>query len=295
MWLLLTLASALVMGLYDFFKKSALRDNAVLPVLFGGIATGSLVWLPLIIWSAISPETLPHPSLEVTGISWQNHLQILFKSFLVVTSWIFGYLGLKSLPLSIATPIRATSPLWTILMALLFFAERPSPKQWVGVAVVLASFFVFSLAGKKEGIEFHRSKAVALIIVATIVGACSAIFDKFLLQTSHLTPNEVQAWFSLYSTPVMIPALLWWQRHPARNRFEFRWTIPAIGIALLAADYFYFNAIAQPGALISLISPVRRSAVIISFVLGVVVLKEQIRPTKVLAVCGIVAGVFLLA
>lgn len=190
------------MGIYDFFKKSALHNNAVLPVLFGGIATGSLVWLPLIIWSAVSPATLPHPSLEVTEISWQNHLQILLKSLLVVTSWIFGYLGLKSLPLSIATPIRATSPLWTILLALLFFAERPSSKQWLGVAVILASFFVFSLAEKKEGIEFHRSKAVAFIIIATIVGACSAIFDKFLLQTAQLTPNEVQAWFSLYSTPL---------------------------------------------------------------------------------------------
>lgn len=283
------------MGLYDFFKKSALRDNAVLPVLFGGIATGSLVWLPFLVWSALSASTLPHPSLHVTEISPLNHLQIFLKSVLVVTSWIFGYLGLKSLPLSIATPIRATSPLWTILMALIFLAERPSPKQWAGVVVILAAFFVFSLAGKKEGIEFHRSKAVAFIVVATIVGACSAIFDKFLLQTADLTPNEVQAWFSLYSTPVMIPALVWWKRQPSRNRFAFRWTIPGIGLALLAADFFYFHAIAQPDALISLISPVRRSAVIISFILGVVLLKEQVRPSKVLAVCGILVGVFLLS
>jgi len=294
-WLFLTLISAVLMAGYDFLKKSALRDNAVFPVLFGGIAAGSLVCLPIIIWSAVSPSTLPHASLQVTDISLSEHLQILVKSTLVVTSWIFGYLGLKSLPLSIATPIRATSPLWTILFAIVFFAERPSPQQWLGVGVILVSFFIFSLAGKKEGIEFHRSKAVGYIIVATVLGASSAIMDKVLLQNSQITPNQVQVWFSLYCTPLMLPALLWWRKRSDRNAFEFRWSIPAIGLVLLAADYFYFNAIAQPDALISLISPVRRSAVVISFILGIVVLKEQLRPTKIIAVCGILAGVFLLA
>ena len=34
-WLVLSLLSAVLLGLYDFLKKSALRDNAVMPVLFG--------------------------------------------------------------------------------------------------------------------------------------------------------------------------------------------------------------------------------------------------------------------
>lgn len=294
-WLLLTLLSAFLLGCYDFLKKSALRDNAVLPVIFGGIAAGALAWFPVILWSAFAPDTLPHPDLQVTAISAANHLQLLFKSTLVVTSWIFGYLGLKSLPLSIATPIRATSPLWTILFAILFFAERPSPKQWLGVAVILASFFVFSLAGRREGIVFHRSKAVFLILVATLLGACSSLFDKYLLQTEKLTPTEVQAWFSFYSVPVMLPVLFWWRTRVSRNRFYFRWSIPCIGLSLLAADYFYFTAIAQPEALISLISPVRRSAVVVSFALGIILLKERLDLTKVLSVLAILGGVFLLA
>ncbi|MEM9081861.1 MAG: DMT family transporter, partial [Verrucomicrobiota bacterium] len=224
-----------------------------------------------------------------------NHLQLLFKSALVVSSWICGYLGLKSLPLSIATPIRATSPLWTILLATLLFTERPEPKQWLGVAIILSSFSAFSLAGKKEGIHFHRSKAVFLIIAATILGSCSALFDKFLLQTVQLSPTEVQAWFSLYSAPVMLPALLWWRTRPQRNPFHFRWSIPAIGLALLAADILYFTAISQPDALISLISTVRRTAVVVSFILGITLLKEHFRSLKALALLGILTGIFLLA
>lgn len=34
MWLLLAFLSAALLGFYDAFKKQALKDNAVLPVLF---------------------------------------------------------------------------------------------------------------------------------------------------------------------------------------------------------------------------------------------------------------------
>ncbi|MDP0491541.1 MAG: DMT family transporter [Verrucomicrobiota bacterium JB023] len=294
-WLWLTIISALLLGVYDFLKKSALTNNAVLPVIFGGIAAGALIWLPLVIWSGLAPASLPHPALHVTAITPLQHLQVFAKSALVVASWIFGYLGLKSLPLSIATPIRATSPIWTISLALLIYGESPTTRQWVGVGIILSSFFIFSMAGKKEGIHFHRSKAVYLIIIATMLGACSSILDKFLLQDADLSVTEVQAWFSLYSVPAMLPALWWWFQRRERNHFEFRWSIPAIGVALLLADLLYFSAIAQPEALISLITPVRRAAAVVSFALGIWLLKEQIRPTKVLAVIGIMVGVALLA
>ena len=294
-WLVLSLLSAVLLGLYDFLKKSALRDNATMPVLFGGICAGAVVWLPVIVWSAVSPASLPHPGMLVTRITAWEHLQLLGKSALVVSSWVFGYIGLKRLPLTIATPIRSTGPLWTILLAVMFFGESPAPKQWLGIALVLGSFFAFSLAGKKEGIHFHRDRAVFYIVAATLLGATSALYDKHLLQGSGLTPGEVQAWFSVYSVLVMVPVLLWWRTRSDRHRFEWRWSIPLIGVTLLAADFLYFTAIAQPEALISLISPVRRTAVIVSFGMGIILLKEKHVLAKGACVLGILAGVFLLA
>ena len=135
-WLVLSLLSAVLLGLYDFLKKSALRDNAVRPVLFGGISAGALGWLPVIGWSAVSPGSLPHPGMQVTGLTGWEHLQLFGKSALVVSSWVFGYVGLKRLPLTIATPIRSTGPLWTILLAVLFFGESPEPKQWLGIILL---------------------------------------------------------------------------------------------------------------------------------------------------------------
>jgi len=164
----------------------------------------------------------------------------------------------------------------------------------LGITVILVSFFIFSVAGKKEGIAFHRSKAVYLIIAATVLGSASALFDKYLLQEMNLSVTEVQAWFSIYSAVVMIPVMIWWRSRQHRNQFEFRWSIPAIGLVLLLADLLYFSAVAQPEALLALISPLRRSAVIVSFLCGILFFGEKLNRFKVIGIVGILTGVFLM-
>lgn len=294
-WLILTVASAFLLGLYDCFKKTALQENAVLPVLFWSVVTGAAAWLPFVVWSRLSPDSLPSPIFRVTGLSGHEHLLLLAKAALVGSSWLFGYYGIESLPLSIASPIRATAPLWTITLAMLFLNESPSSKQIAGMAVILVFFFAFTFVGRKEGIHFVRNKAVLLMTAATLLGALSALYDKFLLQEAGLSPGRVQAWFSIYTAVLMIPPMALWLRRGKRSTFQWRWSIVWIGLTLLLADILYFTAIAQPDALISLISPVRRASVAVSFLLGIVVFKETRVLPKAICVAGILTGVFLLA
>ncbi len=58
-WILLTALSALCLGVYDLLKKHAVLDNAVLPVLFWGVVTSAVLWLPFVIWSALAPDSGP--------------------------------------------------------------------------------------------------------------------------------------------------------------------------------------------------------------------------------------------
>jgi drug/metabolite transporter (DMT)-like permease len=294
-WLLLTISSAFLLGFYDYFKKLALRDNAVLPVLFGSVAAGAAVWLPFVLWSAVAPATLPVSWLHVAGISARSHLLLFAKAAIVGASWLCGYYGIKSLPLSIASPIRATGPLWTITFAVLLFHESPRPQQWLGVAIILAAFFAFSFIGRREGIHFHRNPAVFFMIGATLLGAASSLYDKYLLQSAHLSPVQVQAWFTIYTTLLLVPPLVLWLRLKHRHPFHWHWAIPVIGFTLLAADMLYFTAIAQPDALISLISPVRRVSVVVSFLLGIFLFQERHWRSKAACVAGIITGVILLS
>jgi transporter family protein len=157
-WILLSICSAVFLGFYDLAKKHALKGNAVFPVLFFSIVTSACVWLPFVIWSTVSPETFPSAKFQTTAIGARAHGLLFLKSAIVASSWIFGYFAIKHLPLSIAGPIRATSPLWTILLAVFLMGESPSNWQCLGITIVLGAFYAFSFVGKLENIHFSRNK-----------------------------------------------------------------------------------------------------------------------------------------
>jgi drug/metabolite transporter (DMT)-like permease len=294
-WLILSIFSAVLLGLYDYFKKVALKENDVLPVLAGSVFASCVVWLPFMAISAVAPQWLPHAIFDVARLPPAHHGLLLGKALLVGASWVCGYMGISRLPLSIATPIRATGPLWTIGLAVLCFGEAPSGKQWLGLAVILGSFFAFTFVGRGEGIHFHRDKGVFLMLGATVLGALSALYDKFLLQTASIAPGAVQAWFTFYLGLLLLPVVVPWWRKKDRRPFRWHWAVPMIGLTLLAADLLYFIAISLPDAMISLISPVRRTSVIVSFLLGILLFREVQPLAKGLCVLGIVGGVLLLA
>jgi transporter family protein len=294
-WITISLLSAVFLGLYEIAKKESLRGNAVPPVLFCNVLTQAAVWLPLLILSNTHAEALPE-LLRVQPLDWTAHARLAAKSCIAGSSWICASFALKHLPISIAAPIRATSPLVTVLFAVLFMAERPSVLQWTGVAIVLSAFYAFSLAGRREGIVFHRDRWITLMILATILGAASALYDKYLLNTCGYRSAEVQAWFSIYLVPVMLPVILpWLIRGRTSTPFEWRWSIPMIALLLLISDFLYFSANEQPNALISVISPLRRTSVIIAFLAGIRLYGEKNWRIKAVCLTGLLLGVVVIS
>ena len=89
MWLLLAFLSAALLGFYDAFKKQALKDNAVLPVLFLNTVFSSLIFLPFILVSCFAPAVLGGTMFDVPVVGWDVHKFIIIKSFIVLSSWIF--------------------------------------------------------------------------------------------------------------------------------------------------------------------------------------------------------------
>lgn len=233
-------------------------------------------------------------ALHVEALSVQQHGQLLLKALLVSGSWVAGYFAIKHLPLSLAAPIRATGPIWTVLGAFTLLGERPSPLEWAGIATTLASFFGLSMVGKREGIHFHRNGWVWAMIAATVLGGASALYDKFLLGRAGYSAATVQAWFSIYLVVALAPlGLGWLLRLWPRGHFQWRWSIPLIGLALLVADFIYFNALRDPEALISLVSSLRRASVLVAFAGGLFCFGEQNGLRKLPAVLGVLAGIIL--
>ncbi|MCM2372227.1 EamA family transporter [Aporhodopirellula aestuarii] len=299
-WMILTLVSALMLGLYDVAKKVSVRGNAVPMVLLVSVSVSAIIWTVMLLVQTFLPSIKFPRLLEVDAIDGIEHLALAAKAVLVGASWILAFFSLKNLPLSIAAPIRATSPLWTLFIAIVFLTERPAPLQWIGIAVVLGSFWALSLVGAKEGIRFRTDRAVWWMIVATVLGACSSVYDKLLLQEFGLRPATVQAWFSVYLVPVMVPLALRWyrvQQHGAPEkqiRFELRTSVLLISPLLLSADMAYFSALADPDALISIVSPLRRSSVVVALIFGSRMAGEVNIFHKAACVLGILTGIVLL-
>lgn len=293
MWFYLALLSAFFLGIYDILKKTSLNNNAVLPVLMLSISTSALICVPIILLSKFGIIN-SHHLLYTPEISKIEHFQIFLKSIIVLSSWIFSFFALKHLPITIVTPIRATGPLWTLIGAILIFSEKLNTLQWLGILVTLLFFYLFSTTGKKEGLKLKSNKWFWFIILATLTGAVSGLYDKHLMQS--INRMAVQTWFSIYQVALMVPIILilWWPKRKTSTPFTFRWSIPLVGIVLLIADFVYFYALSNPDALISVISSLRRGSVIIAFSIGAILFREKNIKQKSFYLAGIITGIALL-
>ena len=293
MWLGFALVSALFLGLYDVSKKQSLKDNAVIPVLWFNTLFCSLLMLPftLLSWKT---GLLDGSIFYVPTAGWELHRLLMIKAFIVLGSWIFGYFGMKHLPITLFGPINATRPIIVLLGGLLLFGERLNLYQWIGVIIAVISFYLLSVSGKKEGITFYKNKWVFCVIMATILGAVSALFDKYLL--GRFNNMFVQAWSNFYQLALMTVILftLWWPTRHKTTPFQWKWPIIFIAVFLTLADYAYFVSLAQSASMVSIVSMIRRSSVIVSFLCGALLFHEKNLRSKVIDLILVLLGLFFL-
>ena len=299
-WLFLAFLSATLLGFYDSCKKEALNGNAVIPVLFLNTLFSSLIFLPFIVMSYTS-AVLDGTIFHVASGGWEMHKYILLKSLIVLSSWIFGYFGMKHLPLSIVGPINATRPVMVLVGALLVFGERLNMYQWIGVLLAVASFFMLSRSGKKEGIDFKHDKWIYFVVLSAMLGAISGLYDKYLMASPQdggvgIDRMMVQSWYNIYQCGIMgaMLLLLWWPKHKQTTPFHWDRSIIFISLFLSAADFVYFYALSLPGAMISIVSMIRRGSVIVSFLVAAAVFHEKNLKSKTVDLALVLLGMLFL-
>ena len=256
MWVILAMLSAVCLGFYDIMKKLSVDGNNVLGVLFLNTLFGSLFMLPVIIIG------ISHGNYGL-GNTLAGHGAILIKSGIVLSSWLLGYASIKHLPLTIAGPVNASRPVMVL-----------NAWQWAGVILGFWSLYFISRVGGREGISIKSNKWVWMAIGATVMGAVSALYDKYLL--TRYEPLEVQAWYSLYQMVIMgITIGLILRGKGSATKLRWRWTIPLISLFLTVADIAYFYSLSFEGSMIAVVSMIRRGSVIVSFFYGVIALHEK--------------------
>ena len=263
-WWLLAFCSAALLGGYDSFKKISLKDNAVMPVLLINTVLSAIIFSPF---------------LFTTGWGgWDVQKFIMIKSALVLSSWIAGYFAMKNLPLTVVGPVNATRPVLVLLGAIFIFGERLNMLQWGGVLLAIIAYFMMRVSSRQEGIEVGN-KWIVCLILAVLLGAASGLYDKYLMSPERLglDRSQVLAWYTMYQAVMMVfvTLFLWYPSRKSTTPFHWNWSIPFISIFLCGADYLYMHALAQPDALIAVVSMIRRGSVLVSFAIGAFILQEK--------------------
>ena len=158
-----------------------------------------------------------------------------------------------------------------------------------------------SRSGRKEGIDFKHNRWIFCLIIAALLGAASGLYDKYLMASVQdggvgLNRMVVQSWYNIYQMVLMgiILCTIWFPKR--RQLTPFRWdgAIVFISIFLSLADFAYLYALSLPGAMISVVSMVRRGSVIVRFITAVLFFRERNVKAKVIDLLLVLLGMICL-
>ncbi len=302
MWVILAFVSALCLGFYDISKKVALRDNAVVDVLTASVLISSGILAVPLLLSRVAPEMMLDTAFYVPALDLRGHLLTIVKSMIVLSSWVFAYVALKHLPISVVSPWQATRPMWTLVGALLIFGERLNGWQWIGVTLAIGSILAFSISQHKSKSNHPQptdSKYYICLALAILIGACSGLYDKYMMrQFDH---NAVQVYYTFYQAVMMLCVWVIVNQKNLQSKIsniksiKKFWAIILISLFLIVSDNVYMLALQDPDSMIAVVSTIRRGGTVIGFAYGLIYLKEQDPWKKILSMIGVLAGLLCLA
>ena len=165
----------------------------------------------------------------------------------------------------------------------------------------MLSLFLLGRSGKREGIDFTHNRWVFFIALAALLGAASGLYDKFLMAAPEaggvgLDRMVVQSYYNIYQCILMgiMLLLLWFPKRKQTTPFRWDWCILLISIFLCAADFVYFYALSMEGAMISIVSMIRRGSVLVSFLFGAMVFREKNLRSKAFDLLLVLLGMLFL-
>ncbi|MDO5576806.1 MAG: hypothetical protein Q4F84_06975, partial [Fibrobacter sp.] len=164
------------------------------------------------------------------------------------------------------------------------------------IVLILAAYILYSRVSRKDTNTNAPVKWIIFMILAALTGALSAGFDKYLLQIKSLPPLFVLFWFLFYLMFIygIIVLLFWFPNRIATTRFSFRYSIMLVGLLLVVADIVYMTALSDTNAKLALVSSIRRSNILISFIGGIILFKERNIKKKIVPFLGIIAGLLMI-
>lgn len=266
-YVIYTSISALFLALYDLFKKISVKDkNNIYEILFLYTFIAFLCSLFFV--------------REAFSINFISIIYILIKSGVISLSWFFTMKAMSKLQLGIVVPFSLLGSVSTTALAFIFFDEGIGFAQIGGIVVVLIGLLFLSRLCKREKECKNDYKYLGLLVLAAFLSSVSAIIDKYLLNS--ISRGSVIFWFFLFLNLIYLIVCFFKSKKIELQTIKNNLWIAGIGVSIFLSDLFYYLAVSDSSASLSIISIIRKLSVFIGVVLGGIFLKENKLGYKIL-------------
>lgn len=303
MWLVFAFVSATIVGIRDFFKKTALHGSSIMIVLCFVTVFSALLFMPFIFISRFS-NCLSGSFFYVPEGNLTLHLCSVVKCLFLIACWLCSYSGIKHLPLTISEIIAAFGPVETVVAAMIIYGESLNTLQWAGILVSTLSLVLICRGKTEGGTKFLHNKYFWLMLLSTIFSTAAALWDKFAMGRPEdgglgLSVMFIQSWYNIYQALILGTALIVTRHYNHEQKSgafptKLLITIFMVSICEVSADLLYDAALQLPGCLVSILAMVRRGSVVVSFALGAIILKERDIKHKSIDLALVLLGMLLL-
>jgi len=278
------LGSSFLFALHNLFTKKALRySNPATAVI------SSLLINIVFLWS-VSIIFLPLSSLASSALL----IFVAVGFFQPGLTRLLTYKGIDALGVAITDPIRATTPLFSAAMAIIFLGER------ITLPIIIATFMIIAgitLLSWRQGSMKLTGSAVFLWypIIASALAGATQVARKFGLAS---VPHPFLAAAVTATSSFVVSVLTMWyvertQETWKMNRQCFWWFLAAGVTVSLSMVCIYY---ALDRGKVSVVIPVSSTGPFFSLILTALFLRDVERVTSriVLSAAMIVSGVLLI-
>lgn len=138
------------------------------------------------------------------GLKTSNHKAFALRAVCGLVFLMTYFSGAALIPVAESQALTFTSPLWGVLLAVLFLGERMTPARALAVIAGFAGVLVILRPGIVQ-----VSLGAILVLAGALAAAASNTIVKFTTRTDH--PDAVVLYQMIYVTPlIFVPALWVW-------------------------------------------------------------------------------------
>jgi len=259
-WLILVLLAALFFGARQVVAKKVLMFEHATEYL---TVTCSVAFL-------FSLFFLPKMSFDYPAMTW---FLMYVKALSLTVGWILGSKALRHLEISLVTPLTNLTPIFLLVLSFFILHEVPSLMQYIGVALLIFGAYWLQADHHLSSLlrpwkAFNNKHSIFMLVAIFFYSVC-AIIDKVVLKTVDPYTFLSFTFFILSVHYLIIQFIKYDGLKDIKHAFQKgKYLIFIVALLMIFSDVFYYMAVAIPGAMISLIIPIKRLSTLVATIVG---------------------------